>query len=250
MLNVFAPYGRRGASTRVRVCQWLERVPVEHILHDYAAASNASPRALLTHPVAAGIGEYHARSAHRQPLDTVLVQRGATPFSRGGVEAQLLRSATLGIYDFDDALQWEAALGRPVQRIFPPSLRAIVSVQTADRVIAGNATLADWASASAHDVRIIPSCVEPALYRRKQDYTVADPPLIGWIGSASTEPYLETIAAALREVHVRTGALLAVIGTATERAGAPRGHDPTRPVDGGSGSQPRSGLGCRDHAAQ
>jgi glycosyltransferase involved in cell wall biosynthesis len=217
VLDVFAPYGRQGASSRVRVHQWLERIPVEHALHDYAGTSNAGARMLLTHPIATGAGELRARRA--RPAGTVLVHRVATPFSRGEVEAGLLRHASLGVYDFDDALQWEPSLGGIGRRVFPPQPRVIASVRAADRVIVGNATLADWASTAAQDVRVIPSCVEPALYRRKHDYVVGDPPRIGWIGSASTEPYLDAIAPALVEVHARTGAQLVIVGAQGERDG-------------------------------
>jgi len=141
VLEVFAPYGRQAASARVRVHQWLEHVPVEHVLYEYAGTRNADPRTLLTHPLATGAGEYRARR-HR-PSGTVLVHRHATPFSRGDVEAQLLGAASLGVYDFDDALQWETSLGRVGRRAFPPSLKVIASVRAADRVIVGNTILAE-----------------------------------------------------------------------------------------------------------
>ena len=217
MLDVFAPYGRQGASSRVRVHQWLERIPVRHTLHNYAGAANAGARALLTHPLATGAGELRARRS--RPQGTVLVHRVATPFSRGEVEAALLRHAGLGVYDFDDALQWEPSLGRVGRRVFPNQPRVITSVRAADRVIVGNATLADWASTVAQDVRVIPSCVEPALYRRKHDYVVGDPPRIGWIGSVSTEPNLDAIAPALLAVHARTGAELVIVGAQGDHDG-------------------------------
>jgi glycosyltransferase involved in cell wall biosynthesis len=217
VLDVFAPYGRQGASSRVRVHQWLERIPVQHALHDYAGTASAGARALLTHPFATGAGELRARRA--RPAGTVLVHRVATPFSRGEVEASLLQHASLGVYDFDDALQWEPSLGRVGQRIFPNQPRVIAAVRAADRVIVGNATLADWAATAAHDVRVIPSCVEPALYRRKHNYVVGDPPRIGWIGSVSTEPNLDAIAPALLAVHAHTGAELVIVGAPRERDG-------------------------------
>jgi hypothetical protein len=49
---------------------------------------------------------------------------------------------------------------------------------TADRVIAENEILADWASSIAHDVVIIPSCVDPETYRSKENYELGDPPRI------------------------------------------------------------------------
>lgn len=67
------------------------------------------------------------------------------------------------------------------------------------------------------DVRVIPSCVEPADYVRKTCYVLHDPPRLGWVGSRDNEAYLLLIADVLSEVHARTGARLTLIGT-TDRS--------------------------------
>ena len=219
MLRIFSQYGRDGASSRVRVYQWLERCGVEHRLHAYARTGSVGHRTLLHHPLAAGRGELHARFATVGPSDTVLVHRAATPFGQGTVEGRLLGSAGLGVYDFDDALQWEPPRRGLPYRFFPRPEATLRAVQAADRVIAGNPTLAEWAAAHAADVRLVPSCVEPSLYVRKHDYGLADPPVIGWVGSPSTFRYLGSVAAALLEVNRRTGAVLEVIGAPAATAG-------------------------------
>lgn len=94
----------------------------------------------------------------------------------------------------------------------------------ADRVIAGNSTLADYASQVAKDVVVTPSCVEPGRYQRKDNFDVAARPLLGWIGSPSTEPYLAAIGSALQEVHRRTGARVQLVGS-ERRFGASGDHD-------------------------
>ena len=67
----------------------------------------------------------------------------------------------------------------------------------ADRMIVGNAVLADWAAGRCADVRVIPTCVEPSDYRPRTAWDIGRPPVIGWIGSPATEPYLTGIAPAL-----------------------------------------------------
>jgi glycosyltransferase involved in cell wall biosynthesis len=62
-------------------------------------------------------------------------------------------------------------------------------------------------------VVLIPSCVDPADYRPKQDHRVSDPPVLGWIGSPDNEALLATIGPALRELHRRTGARVRLVGT-------------------------------------
>jgi len=220
MLQVFAPYGRAGASARVRVFQWLEHVGVEHRLHDYVGTSSVAPRVLIGRPVSTLRREIDAR--RRLPRnEDVLIHRAVTPFSRGEVERRLLTRSRLGVYDFDDAIQWEPSHRNLPRRIFPGSSVTLAAVCCADRVIAGNAVLAEWAAGHNHDVRVIPSCVEPAYYARKRDYRLHDPPQLGWVGSASTEGYLDAIVPALLEVHRRTGAVLVRVGAATARPPGP-----------------------------
>jgi glycosyltransferase involved in cell wall biosynthesis len=123
------------------------------------------------------------------------------------------------VYDFDDALQWDWGADRRLRRIAPKAPKALIAAQTADRVVAGNAVLAEWAAGHCRDVVIVPSCVAPERYGRKGDYTVSDPPRLGWIGSEGNESYLQDVAPALREVHRRTGARLTLIGTTRPKLG-------------------------------
>ncbi|MBE8474527.1 glycosyltransferase [Streptomyces justiciae] len=89
----------------------------------------------------------------------------------------------------------------------------------ADRVIAGNLVLADWASHFQRDVVVIPSCVAVEDYMPKVSYELRDPPRLGWIGSPHNEAYLLEIADAITEVHRRTGARLTLVGTTARTLG-------------------------------
>ena len=166
--------------------------------------------------------ERAVRSLVGQKLRTLLVFRQASPFGHGGLEERLLGSAECGVYDFDDGLLWDT--GRPSN---PGNLlrssadKCMRSVKRADRVIAGNDYLADWSSQYARDVVVIPSCVEPQIYRVKGDYELGDPPRLVWIGSPSSENYLRAIEGALLAVHGKTGARLTIIGDAGARLEGP-----------------------------
>ena len=85
-------------------------------------------------------------------------------------------------------------LGAWWKRPWPRSLIAARSAGAADRVIAGNDLLADWASSLCPDVVVIPTCVDPSAYRTKVSYELSDPPRLGWLGSPATEGYLLDIA--------------------------------------------------------
>lgn len=188
-------------------------------LSSYVSYRNSSPSYLARHPGAVLAAERRLRQMASHPRDPLLLHREASPLSRGGLERRLLSRPQFTVYDFDDALQWDWGQGGLYRRMAPKGPKALIAVQLADRVIAGNPVLADWASEHNRDVIVIPSCVAPAAYRPKLDYDLSDPPTLGWIGSADNETYLELIGPALHEVHRRTGARVRLIGTTRQTLG-------------------------------
>lgn len=207
------PYGRNGPSSRVRVFEWLDRLDSPFVLSSYVSHHNSSPAHLASHPRSVLAAERRLRQMASSRPQRLLLHREASPLSRGALERRLLAGAELAVYDFDDALQWDFGDGGLLRRLAPKAPKAMIAVQTADRVIAGNDVLATWASEHNRDVVVIPSCVDPAAYQAKLRYEVSDPPRLGWIGSAGNEAYLLLIAPALWEVHRRTGARLTLVGT-------------------------------------
>lgn len=210
-LHAIAIYGRGGASARVRLFQWLEETGLPSVIHDYAGAANARPRTILRHPAQSLASEVRQNHLKRLSIQRLLLHREASPFSRGALERHLLSSAKLGVYDFDDALQWQER-GRVISALRNAHQKTISCINAADRVIAGNEVLADFASFHSKDVVIIPSCIKPSQYTVKSSFELNDPPLIGWIGTPGGEVYLSGIATALLELNRRTGARLQIVG--------------------------------------
>jgi glycosyltransferase involved in cell wall biosynthesis len=219
MIYAVTPYGRTGASSRVRVFEWLDRIAEPRRVSSYVSHRNASPSYLARRPIAVAAAERRLRTIAAARPERLLLHREASPLSRGGTERRLLGAANHSVYDFDDALQWDVGSGHPLRRWAPKAAKALAAVQIADRVVAGNEVLADWASEHNRDVVVIPSCVSPNAYAPKDDYALSDPPRLGWIGSANNEAYLMLIEGPLREVNRRTGARLMLIGTTTSRLG-------------------------------
>jgi glycosyltransferase involved in cell wall biosynthesis len=220
VIYAVTPYGRRGPSSRVRVFEWLDRIAEPRVISSYISHHNASPSEVARHPVAVLAAESRLRRMAAQRPERLLLHREASPLSRGDLERRLLSTSAFSVYDFDDALQWDWGAGGRLRRIAPKAPKALIAAQTADRVVAGNPVLGEWAAEHSRDVIVIPSCVAPDRYRRKTDYTVGDPPRLGWIGSASNEVHLRLVASALQEVHRRTGARLTLIGTTRPALGA------------------------------
>ncbi|WP_051870218.1 glycosyltransferase, partial [Streptomyces resistomycificus] len=213
------PYGRGAGSSRVRVFEWLDRVGADFTVGSYLSLPDAAPSRLARHPVSLARAELRLGAIARGRPRMLLLHREASPLSRGWWERRLLSSAEFAVYDFDDALQWDTGEGGLARRIAPKAGKARVAVRHADRVIAGNDVLAEWASRHHRDVVVIPSCVAPQDYTPKTSYALHDPPRLGWIGSPHNEACLLLIAAALREVHRRTGARLTLVGTTTPALG-------------------------------
>ncbi|MCL6738328.1 glycosyltransferase family 4 protein [Streptomyces neyagawaensis] len=213
------PYGRGAGSSRVRVFEWLDRVGTDFTVSSYLSLPDAAASRLAHHPVSLARAELRLGAIASARPRRLLLHREASPLSRGWWERRLLRSAELAVYDFDDALQWDRGEGGLVRRLAPKADKVRVAVRHADRVIAGNAVLADWASQHHRDVLVIPSCVALEDYMRKTSYVLNDPPRLGWIGSPHNEAFLRLIAGALTEVHRRTGARLTLVGTTTPSLG-------------------------------
>jgi glycosyltransferase involved in cell wall biosynthesis len=195
------------------VYEWLDRTDAPRVVSGYAGLGNASPGSLARHPSAVLAAERRLRRMASERPRRLLLHREASPLSRGGLERRLLSAAELAVYDFDDALQWDFGAGGVLRRLAPKAPKALAAVRHADRVIAGNAVLAEWASQHNRDVVVIPSCVAHDAYRQKPDYELSDPPRLGWIGTPGNERYLKEIAPALHEIHRRVGARLTLIGT-------------------------------------
>jgi glycosyltransferase involved in cell wall biosynthesis len=191
----------------------LDRTSANFDVHAYLGLRNAKPAQLARHPVALARTELRLRRLTATPPRRLLLHREASPLSRGRSERLLLTRAEFAVYDFDDALQWDDGDGGVLRGFAPKSAKASIAMRHADRVIAGNPVLADWASQHHRDVVIIPSCVAPSSYPSKGSYALHDPPRLGWIGSPDNERHLLMIEDPLLEIHRRTGARLILIGT-------------------------------------
>ena len=207
---VISRYGATGASTRVRLDDWLNHLGLKAERWDYLGESNNQMRTLLPRPLAVTREEIRLRLSSSDLAErTVVMSRGASPFSSGALEESILRRAKTSVYDFDDAIYTPSKSF--LRRVWSEKKVWMRSVQAADTVIAGSEVLAESASKFSNNVTLIPSCVEPDNYVRKQNYAINGSPTAVWIGTPSTEPFLLGIADALLSLHDRIGLRLRVI---------------------------------------
>lgn len=195
---------------RARVLDWLRVLELPAEVHSYLGTANARPGTLMRHPVGVLRAEARLALLGRAPApERLMISRAVRPFTRGHLEARLLRRAGWGVYDFDDALFADDRGG--VHRFLGEATGWATAVGAADLVIAGNSFLADAAARFNPHVEVIPTCIDPAAYPVKHRFSVGAPPRLVWLGSPFTEAYVEAVAPALLEVHRRTGARLTLI---------------------------------------
>lgn len=149
----------------------------------------------------------------RLDADLVWIEREIAP-ALGGVFRSALDGLTVPIvYDFDDAVYLPRPGGHPLLgKLNAPALQTVDLCSRAHTVFAGNSVLADFAEEHSDRVMILPTVINTDRFLPGPDVawdprstpSPGDPPVIGWVGSHSTLPYLlERVEAfrALRRIH-------------------------------------------------
>ena len=145
--------------------------------------------------------------------DLVVVHCEALPYLPAFWERALVRLGVPYVLDFDDAIfhNYDLHPLRAVRRLLGDKFRLIL--EGAAAVIAGNRYLADYASAVARRVEVLPTVVDLEVYRPVGSSPNRGAVVVGWIGSPSTAPYLAGIAEALADFQRRSGARVVLVGS-------------------------------------
>lgn len=210
-----AAYPMRCASTRFRMGQYLAGLRQAGLDVRFAAMLDDTTFARLYRPgfaakalgVAAGSALQLARvAAEARRAQVIWVQREASLVGPEWLEVLAMAAADARlVLDLDDAVWLEpehsANAGMRWLRRPAKTPRLMARAQT---VVAGNRYLAEFAARYCRDVRVIPTVVPREPYVPRAE--VAAVPVVGWVGSHSTAPYLRALApqlAALAERGLR-----------------------------------------------
>ena len=162
------------------------------------------------------------RSARRalfsqaREADVVFVQR---KLFNGWDLLALRRAAKRLIFDFDDAISLKDDISG-ARRSWTRLGRFRRTAALADAIVAGNRYLADNIPEQHRGkVTVIPSVADTDQYRPDAIRRGSEPPVVGWIGSRSTLPYLEDLAGVLGRVQKATGCR--VVAVADQPPGMP-----------------------------
>lgn len=217
-LVTVATYGIAGSSARVRIHDWLRFLDIDAINHDYLGGSeNGLATVLRRLPRVVSTEWKLRRLADELSESTLLMSREASPFSNGRLETSLLSGASRSVYDFDDAI-FDTNASWP-KNLWSKASVWSAAVRSADVVVAGNDYLAEHAAKYRSDVVVIPSCVNPADYAPKSDYSLAEVPTLVWMGSSATEPYLQQITEPLMAINSERSIRLLVVSAGSKSLG-------------------------------
>ena len=141
--------------------------------------------------------------SERRDYDLFFIHREVLPIGPPVIEMVLSRVAGRAlVYDFDDAIYLPnvSEANRFVGLLkWPQKVSRII--RASDCVVAGNQYLAQYARSYNKAVTVIPTCIDTTKFvARTEGNSGRDDPVVGWIGSPTTVPYLLS----LREVLRRT----------------------------------------------
>jgi len=216
---LFSKYPRMGASSRLRSLQYLPALADQGI--DVTVSS------LFDEKYLAELYSKGRRSKLRSLIlylkrlfelltvfryDVLWIEKEIFPYFPAFFERLLAMLGVRYVVDYDDAIfhNYDLSGSALIRNVLGRKIDAVMA--RASCVIAGNQYLAERArQAGAKRVEIIPTVVDHNRYSQIAS-TGANPLVIGWIGSPSTQRYVVDIQDALRAVCNKTGARLMLVG--------------------------------------
>ena len=191
------PFSEEAASVRFRVSQFLPALSAAgfdvevHPLFDTALFRLLYRRGHMPEKASALLARTFDRvKALRDRYDIALIHREAYPIGPPLIERWLAKRVPI-VYDFDDAvyLPNTSDANRMIGFLKRPDKVAEV-VRLSSEVIAGNPHLGDYARRYSTRVNVIPTCVDTDVWTPSTAPPRRGPPVIGWIGTPTTTPYL------------------------------------------------------------
>jgi len=202
-------YPFEGASSRYRVYQYLPFVAAAGIEYEVDPFISPAGYRLSLRPgrTWAKLAQFALSLARRlswiwrcRPYDLVFMQRESLPIGPPVMERWFRFTGKTTVFDYDDALflfkpNARFPLANRLKR--PDRLNQIFGV--VDCVLSGNGWLRDKAAQYCDDSRTFPVAEDLTRYTMR-DPGRDDTVVIGWLGSPSTEKYLEIVRDVLRDL--------------------------------------------------
>jgi len=156
--------------------------------------------------------------------DVIFVQREAMMFGPPLIEwwsARALRRPM--VLDLDDAtyVSYTSPTYGGLGRALKWFRKTDDLINWAQVVTCGNRGIAEYVSAQGATARIIPTVVDTDIFKPVSAAVIRDPPVLGWIGTHSTFPYLESIFPVLSDLAQSHRFRLKVVGAGQQKVSIP-----------------------------
>ena len=229
---LLSKYARQGASSRLRTlqyCPYVESAGYHIKIHSLFSASYLDDLYLTgSRAKLAVFRRYMDRlrvlMTARQ-YDVVWIEKEVFPYLPAIAERLLNLLRVPFVVDYDDAIfhNYDQSSNPVVRNILGRKIDVVM--RKASHVVVGNTYLGDRAhAAGALAITVIPTVVDAARYDPELK-PQGHKPVIGWIGSPSTQKFLMDVAPALSAACKKHGARLLVVGASDALAEAFDGID-------------------------
>ncbi|MBI4026155.1 MAG: glycosyltransferase family 4 protein [Verrucomicrobia bacterium] len=214
------------ASSRHRVFQYLpvlEKSGIEAVVHP-AVTTEESREAFAARSWQTGVRRLfrtftrRVRDLHQlRDFDYIFVQKPILPGPFFNMELRISREAKM-IFDFDDAIFMKKRGGMPIANIWPQSGRVAGICRRAHRVVVGNEFLAKFVRKAKAAPVVLPTAVDTEAFAAGSNFEkrAQKIPVLGWVGSRSTQSDLKLLFPPLIQLHSRTPFVVRIIGGSQE----------------------------------
>lgn len=223
---LFTKYPRLGASSRLRSLQYLPLLNANGIDivvcplfdEDYLnSLYSGKGRSVWSIARRYALRLHQLRSC--SGADLLWVEKEALPYLPFWFEHTVMPSGVPYVVDYDDAVfhNYDLSTRSWVRRILGRKIDRVMS--NAATVVCGNNYLAERARlAGAKKVEYLPTVVDSRRYsaRGPDGRDLASAPVIGWVGSPSTQHYVLQLKSVLEKLHRKRGARLLLVGAQPE----------------------------------
>lgn len=225
---VLSRYDRLGASSRVRIYQYLPYLEKKgfsvRVCPLFTSGYLSRRYSSGSVPLLVTLGSYTRRVVDLLSVvnyDLIWIEKELFPMAPAFFERLLAMAGKRYLVDYDDAIFHNYDLSDSRMIRFLLGRKIDVVMRNASAVIAGNAYLAEHASrAGARSVKILPTVVDTGCYEVAPALRKDGPVTIGWIGSPSTSKYLTYVEPALSRLSRAANVKLVLIGAAPVSLGS------------------------------
>lgn len=230
-LNValFSKYSRLGASSRLRSLQYLSALQqsginvIANVLFDddYLKRLYGEEERSLVY-VARRYAQRARQMRWLKQADLIWLEYEALPYVPHWLEKRLMPRGVPYVVDYDDAVfhRYDLSCSRLVRQLLGHKIDKVMA--NAALVICGNDYLAERArQAGARRIERVPTVVDASRYRvapGDECQPSGITPVIGWIGSPSTQEYVLELKPVLEAMHRQHAARLVLVGAQVQLA--------------------------------